>query len=327
MVNRLGKRIWSASNTAASTIVAEMKYAIASDITIIDTDGDRNADRLYVGDVGGQVWRVDFDDVNSVNGFKVTQLADFDNGSPQRFFYAPSIALTGSGKNSYFSVALGSGDRTNPLNSSARNALFMLKDPDVETGAPSSKPGVVAVSQLYDATVNRIGSNDEEVAKAAKEALSKAKGWMVRLVDGEKSLSRLVTFENRLMATTFREADDGSDCGVGIDGRFYMMDVATAQPLAFANSDDDDGSSETDDANDSENSPNANPLRRFRTIKTRGIPSAPLILFPQDGSTVQVMVDRQTVDIFDQKLATIFWHSRLYCYTASLGLGHHPVQK
>ena len=36
-----------------------MKYCIPSDIAKIDIDGDGKVDRLYVGDIGGQMWRFD----------------------------------------------------------------------------------------------------------------------------------------------------------------------------------------------------------------------------------------------------------------------------
>lgn len=299
MVDRQGKLIWSASNVAATTVVADMKYAIASDLTIIDSDGDRNADRLYVGDLGGQVWRVDFDDVDSGTGFSVARLADLDNGSPQRFFYPPSVAQTGAGNRAHLSVSMGSGDRTDPMNATSRNALFMLRDEDIDKGAPTTPRSLVHVRDLYDATTNNIDSADGQAATEAKAALDAARGWMIRLDEGEKALARLVTFENRLMVTTFRESVSDDSCGIAVNGRIYSMDVATARPLGFEDS--------TADGADQNSS---NTISRYRTIRTRGIPSSPLILFPQGTSKVQVVVDKQTVDVFDQRLATIFWHSR-----------------
>ena len=36
-----------------------MKNAIPSDITVLDLNGDSFADRMYFGDMGGRVWRMD----------------------------------------------------------------------------------------------------------------------------------------------------------------------------------------------------------------------------------------------------------------------------
>ena len=47
------------SDLSANIVVPEMKYAIPSNVTVIDSDGDGSEDRLYVGDTVGQVFRVD----------------------------------------------------------------------------------------------------------------------------------------------------------------------------------------------------------------------------------------------------------------------------
>ena len=61
MVDRDGSLVWHVDDTDDSDLI----YAIPSDLSIIDTDQDGNADRIYVGDFGGQVWRVDFDDISN----------------------------------------------------------------------------------------------------------------------------------------------------------------------------------------------------------------------------------------------------------------------
>ena len=52
---KTGARIWYWSNAEDST----MTYSIPSDIAKVDTDGDGKIDRLYVGDMGGRIWRFD----------------------------------------------------------------------------------------------------------------------------------------------------------------------------------------------------------------------------------------------------------------------------
>ncbi len=41
-----------------------MDFAVPSDITLIDFDGNGFVDRLYFGDTGGQVWSVDTRNAN-----------------------------------------------------------------------------------------------------------------------------------------------------------------------------------------------------------------------------------------------------------------------
>ncbi|MGK0227656.1 MAG: type IV pilus assembly protein PilY1 [Gammaproteobacteria bacterium] len=50
-----GELIWKADRNKFS----DMDYSITSDVRVLDIDADGLTDRLYVGDMGGQVWRFD----------------------------------------------------------------------------------------------------------------------------------------------------------------------------------------------------------------------------------------------------------------------------
>ena len=56
-----GNLLWYAGNTArgANLNLSEMNNSIPSRITVVDIDGNKFADRMYVGDMGGRVWRFD----------------------------------------------------------------------------------------------------------------------------------------------------------------------------------------------------------------------------------------------------------------------------
>jgi len=41
-----------------------MKYAIPSDLAVIDSNGDGLADRIYVGDLDSQIFRISFNDLS-----------------------------------------------------------------------------------------------------------------------------------------------------------------------------------------------------------------------------------------------------------------------
>ncbi len=59
-----GTLVWSYTNARNSTT----KYCIPSDVAGLDTNGDGYVERLYVGDVGGQLWRFDIGDSDGDNG-------------------------------------------------------------------------------------------------------------------------------------------------------------------------------------------------------------------------------------------------------------------
>src|SRR5690606_15046522 len=53
-----GAKIWSVGPTASHNLTrTDMLYSIPSSIRAIDINNDKLVDQLYVGDMGGQVWR------------------------------------------------------------------------------------------------------------------------------------------------------------------------------------------------------------------------------------------------------------------------------
>lgn len=293
MVDGDGALIWSASDL-------NMTYSMAADLTVIDSDNDHIADRVYAADLGGQVWRVDFGDVESSSGFTINRLADLGDGVAQPFFYAPSVALQKSFGESFMSVTLGSGNRTHPLDSTSQNRFFMVKDKNTDSGPPPSAAAMITDSDLYDATSNDAGSSDSTTAAAAQSDLDDADGWYIDLPAGEKSLSRVVSFEGRILATTFAPAAgglSGNNCQVTTSvGRYYAMGASDARPVEALSSDGSSSYLSTDD--------------RSMEISTTGIPGAPVIVFPPGGDAVQVIVDKQSVQTITQQLQHVYWFPR-----------------
>ena len=294
MIDDRGDPVWKVDSHNNSA----MQYSIASDLTIIDSDRDGYADRLYVGDVGGQLWRVDFDDISTTP--VVTLLADLHDGDHQPFFYPPSVALHRNAGDEYLSVSVGSGNRTNPLLTGMQNNIYMIRDTDVDEGPPASGFSTIEPGDLFDATNDTISSADPDVADDAQEDLDDARGWRVALDTSEKALSRLITFEGKLLATTF-EAEtqtDPASCGFDTTGRLYIMDVDNAAPVSDLN------------ASSTNNTTDSNPAARTSVLDSSGIPSSPVVVFPKGSGTVQVIVDKESVNMIDQKLSRVYWHAR-----------------
>ena len=301
MVDRDGSLVWHVDDTDDSDLI----YAIPSDLSIIDTDQDGNADRIYVGDFGGQVWRVDFDDISTTPS--VTRFADLDDGDHQPFFYPPSVAFNQATPSNFLSVTLGSGNRTNPLLTGQVNNFYMLRDLDTDKGGPDGTFTTIRNNTLYDATNNNIGSTDTNQVTVARQALAAADGWKIALDPGEKSLSSVVTFEGKVLATTFQEDPNISadPCSFSSLGNLYIVDLETAEPVRFF----DDGSRNfgTLAADD-----------RKTPLNTSSIPSSPQIVFPEkdptgpngDGGKIQVVVGVETVDVINQSLVRVYWHAK-----------------
>lgn len=294
MIDRDGSLVWSSESSSPG----DMKYSIPSELTAIDSDSNGLADRIYVGDVGGQIWRIDFDDISVPADFNIEELADLHNGDEQPFFYPPSIATIRASSGDYLSVSIGSGDRTNPTDMFSNNAFFMVKDYDIDVGPPASGFTTAIYGDLEDVTNNEAGSTDQTVAEAAESDIESADGWVVSLLQGEKSLSRVVTFDGNFLGTTFQvdPVPPADMCSISTIGRFYMMNTKNATPVL--------------PLSDPSNTGPLTKPDRHRQLPGRGIPSAPAVIFPPGSGEVAIMVDKEIVKLYTQKLARIFWHSK-----------------
>jgi len=286
MVDREGDLVWKGTHP-------DMDYAIPSNITTLDTDTNGMADRMYFGDLGGQVWRVDFDNVDQGSEFDVYKMADLGPNKYQPFFYAPSVAYHSLSSSRYLTVSMGSGNRDNPMDSTTNNAFFVMQDSPVNGQTLGNFP--LTRNDLYDATFNDLGANSTQIVEAATEALDNASGWFIDLLPGEKSLSEIVTFNGNLLATTFQPDNNppADTCALpGTLGRFYMLDVTNGNPVVHLGQ--------------ADQSVPLNKYHRSTVISTYGIPSSPQVVFPQ-GDNVKILVDKQLVGEIDQELDRIYW--------------------
>lgn len=256
-----GSKKWSMAELNADTSFSGTD-SIPSSIAILDSDGDGLTDRLYTGDTGGNVWRVDMPgDIASFSVFKLASLGGDDHANDRRFFYEPAIVrtfitetiesqVTDTGGNTstvtvhqeipYDAVLLGSGDRSNPLGNKTNNAFFMIKDKNVitQTFSGASTPSTpVAIthsntsSDLYDFTDNPFGTVSDAGRQALSVAVSKKPGWFIDLDQaGEKSTASALVINNTVLFTTFtppdfQQAQVGCEVPSG-QGWLYGVDLA-----------------------------------------------------------------------------------------------------
>ncbi|SQD78961.1 pilus assembly protein [Moritella yayanosii] len=117
------------------------KDSIASQVAVLDSDGDGYTDRIYVGDTGGNIYRIDMPAILNTLGtsvdktkWRVRKLANLggDGKDDRRFFNAPSIVRARDGLNLYDGILLGSGDITRPnSDKSVQNYFYNIKDSDI----------------------------------------------------------------------------------------------------------------------------------------------------------------------------------------------------
>ena len=103
--------------------------AIPADVTLVDSDFDTYVDRAYAVDLGGAIYRIDFEP-NSNTGptdWTLTTLATLGASGGKKFFFSPDVVVT----NQYTAVLVGSGDREKPLLNATTEYFYTVLDKTV----------------------------------------------------------------------------------------------------------------------------------------------------------------------------------------------------
>ena len=295
----------TAHSAGAGVQVPGMTYPIPSDVSVLDANGDGAIDRIYVGDTGGQLWRIDLapasgspGGVKAVVGKLATVSSSASEADKRKFFYPPDVVQMFDGKYSdvsrYDLVTLASGDREHPLSEAVTDRLYAFRDIDYDPMAdangdgladsyPSSTAGVAlqgaldgppdVAGDLFDATnVPQI-----DVDGANLTALRQSKGWYLRFEGtGEKGLASPIVLAGKLFITTFvpQAPEIGDTCQLMEGGgRLYGVDALNAEPRFNW-----DGLGEIASKAD----------RRYQLAA--GIPSGAVPIFQQEGVTLLVGV-------------------------------------
>ena len=183
--------------------ITGMNYSIPSSVTLVDGDSNGFVDKVYVGDLGGQMWRfgkfTDKDDnplvfpatdENIMNwtdqAAHILFLSDPAHG--RKFFYPPSVTLEWG----YDLVFMGTGDREDPCNPISSDRIYSVKDTHSST--------TLTESDLIDVTDLPTTLPDLDVDQ----------GWYIRLAEGEKVISEGVVFLKTYYVTTFSPIKGGT---------------------------------------------------------------------------------------------------------------------
>lgn len=239
-----GTLIWSTSGETGSgvnTKTTDMIHSITGGITVLDRDNDGLVDHIYAADLGGQIFRADFQNARPakfgfevVNNFLakgVTRVLDSKpSGKPAyRFYERPVVSFyrnqsNGTNNGKLFAlINVISGNRSAPLSTlrsdnTYANRLYGIIDNDI-TNADLYKSGfTLSVKDLNESKLTNLattlGSAPNEAAKiAAKSAMVEGtkQGWYYPLTrfDGysnvryNKGIGDSVVINNLLYTTVY----------------------------------------------------------------------------------------------------------------------------
>jgi type IV pilus assembly protein PilY1 len=242
---------WSLSpeaTSATNTQFTGITDSIPSSLAILDSDSDGLTDRLYFGDTGGNVWRLDMPGNNPFSGttpwtaFKLGEFGGTTHETDRRFFSEPSIARTfisdtietttvdADGNSStvvtqqerpYEAILIGSGDRSTPVSIDTNDKFFMIKDANIistsfvasPTHPQLAIPATILAGDLYDYTNNPFGQTLSTAAKQTLEiAVGNKKGWYIDFVgEGEKNTASAIVINGIAYFTSFTPAAVSTD--------------------------------------------------------------------------------------------------------------------
>ena len=197
----------SADNTIQKTANSDLKYSVVSEIKTVDRDSDGFIDNLYFGDLGGQVFRVDIDNLASqstgdtARNFSIKRIVRIGNfiadaeratKAAPRFYNIPTFTahLTGglagtSNATRYAVISIGSGDQSSPVSNSLTatdgipDRVYGIFDRDIGrtdlysiTGETSLLTGIATTTNMQD-----IAANLTSVQMLENMKLATIKGW------------------------------------------------------------------------------------------------------------------------------------------------------
>ena len=227
--------------------VATLTHSIPSPLTVIDSDRNGVDDRAYVGDSGGNVWRIDFTEHGQpAPGFPaivdrnwyLTRLATLggSGAGDRRFFHAPDVVQSRDSAGDYAGVLLVSGNRAAPREVGVRNFAYLLKDRRVAAGGDGALPA--PVSAIAHDVLADITGGCRSAAEYTCSDTDLEPGWKLELVSpGEKGLSTPLVTNGKLLFTSYvpstgEDPADSPDTCTAAEGssRLYAVALRDGSP-------------------------------------------------------------------------------------------------
>ena len=234
------KALGAQAFTDASDANINMKYSVVSQINAVDRDNDGLVDNLYFGDLAGQGFRVDLNNLatgtdenaKKANFAKrvVRLFSEYKTGGASpRFYEMPSVSIHESNDGYIAAVAFSSGNRSKPLvgaagtnqngsTVSADDGVFVVYDKDVAKPALYGELTLVtnniALESLNDVMDDGVPVSDND-------------GWKYTYSDKAgvyKGMNELYALDSMLYVNVFHRDGTGigGNCGAGVKGDSYV---------------------------------------------------------------------------------------------------------
>ncbi|MBO9514403.1 MAG: pilus assembly protein PilY [Variovorax sp.] len=196
----------------------------------VDDPTNNTAIRFYGGDLQGNLWRFDTDDLVGTSGREAMLLAQFmlnsDPTTPQPITTAPQPVTVKSNNTNYAVVIVGTGSYlgSNDVGTTTQQSLYAVKDALTSTGIGDARANAGMVDRAI--TFASTDATSGSIASGTLDWATKV-GWKVDLPkSGERLVTDMVVQYNTLAAVT---AIPGSSVCTPSGGSswLYLLDVET----------------------------------------------------------------------------------------------------
>ena len=211
-----GAKLWEYYNDGTGGDRQYMNFSLAANPTAVDLSNDGLIDRVYIGDVGGQVWKFDVSTgaTTTWTGKRLfaAPLASGTTNPPAAGEYYPAQGIYGApvlarDKELKLWVFFGTGDRNHPNNSTAPNRFYGIKD---------------TTNMTNGATLT-----EDNLADVTSANATPASGWFVRLGPNEKVLAAGNVFNMVALFSTFTPLSTATCESGGGTAKLYAVQVKT----------------------------------------------------------------------------------------------------
>lgn len=235
-----GVNATATKGSEAYTTNSDMKYSVVSQVNAIDRDSDGLLDNLYVGDLGGQIFRIDINNkaLNKNNTVhRIVKLYGFNETGKikPRFYEMPSFSVEKGVDGLYGVIAAVSGDRSSPLagttgknantKNTAEDGVFVIFDNDI--GRSDLLKNITnfrtpANSQLINLDLS-VGVKQKNDADNTYNL-----GWKYAFGGNNgqyKGMNELYAMDSYLFTNVYDRDGigvSGSACGGGVKGDTYL---------------------------------------------------------------------------------------------------------
>lgn len=201
-------RVWGVVSGASTNYAtapatdANMKFSFTSDITALDIDDNTYVDRLYLTDLGGNLWRFDVGNITSTTsgtGTIIFSANPSSGDSGRKLFFKPVVSLelttSTSSRGRDAVILMGSGDREHPNNTAVLDRIYSIRDKGQTTAitestqsvpvSPTCPTDTAAELNLIDMTTDQLQSssvtNSNAVTNPLCPTVNSSEYWLQKL--------------------------------------------------------------------------------------------------------------------------------------------------